>query len=57
MYGHELSVPVFETRQEQEFLSHSDHPDRLWGPKSFLFKGYCSSFPRPKMARAQCWPL
>jgi hypothetical protein len=44
-YDHQLSDPAFKTRQQQQFLSHPNHPHRLWGPNSLLFKGYRHSSP------------
>jgi len=30
-------------------FSCSEHPDRLWGPSSFLFNGYRGCFSRDKL--------
>jgi len=38
--------PGLDTRYGHGFLASSPHPDRFWGPPSFLSNGYRGIFPR-----------
>jgi hypothetical protein len=57
VYGHELSDPVLETRQQQEFYLIQIIQTGSGAQRAFYSKGTAALFPRVKASRAQYWSL